>query len=269
MPERGAAYLVGSGPFALIETGTPKSAPILAAALKGLDLAFVFVTHVHLDHAGGAGAIAKTHPDATIVAHPRAVRHLEDPRRLVEGVRAASPELFALYGEPIPIPSEQLHAAADGERFPLGDRTIETLHTPGHAPHHICCFDTGQRVLFTGDAAGNADIPVDVPLTVPPRFDVDHSITTLRRLRDLRPLALAYTHFGFAEGDADARLVAYEDQIRAWFDRIRSLRTEHVPEEVTRIVLSDPKYARLEATDRNSIEMCVRGALLTLENENR
>jgi len=266
LPGRGAAYLVGTGPVALVETGTPRAAPYLLDALDGLDVAYVFVTHVHLDHAGGAGAIAARHPEATVVAHPRAIRHLADPRRLVAGVRDASPDLFPLYGEPTPIPEERLHPVEDGERFSLGGAAvIEAIHAAGHAPHHVCFFERSSGILFTGDAAGNHGIPVDVPLTVPPRFNLDASIATLRRLRALRPTSLAYTHFGCTNDNPDARLAGYERELVDWFARIERLRWKRGPDEVARAILADPAYERLASSDRSSIEMCVRGALLPLE----
>jgi len=268
VPERGAAYLIGTGSVALVETGTPRAVPRLLDTLDGLDVAFVFVTHVHLDHSGGAGAIAARHPEATVVAHPRAIRHLADPQRLVAGVRAASPDLFPLYGEPTPIPERRLYPTGDGERFTLeGDAVIEAIHAPGHAPHHVCFFERSSATLFTGDAAGNHGIPVDVPLTVPPEFDRDAAVATLRRLRALRPTSLAYTHFGCADDDPETRLADYERKLVDWFARIEQLRRARDADEVVRAILADPAYERLAPSDRSSIEMCVRGALLTLEND--
>jgi len=142
VPGRGAAYIVQGEGLALIETGTARSAAILRAALRGRDLRFIFVTHIHLDHAGGAGYIAADHPEATVVASPRAIPHLIDPTRLIRGVREASPELFPLYGEPGPIPEERLHPASDSEVFDLGGGiAIEAVNSPGHAPHHVSFFE--------------------------------------------------------------------------------------------------------------------------------
>ena len=266
LPRRCAAYLVGEQPLALIETGTSRSASILLEATENRNLAYIFVTHVHLDHAGGAGLLAARHPEATVVAHPRAIRHLADPRRLTEGVREASPDLYPLYGEPVPIPQAQLHAAADGETFDLGGGgAVQAIHAPGHAPHHACFFEPAGRVLFTGDAVGNHGIPADVPLTVPPRFDADAAQTTLRRLRRLRPAVLAFTHFGLATEPPDLLLNQYESSIEKWFERIRRLRTSHAPDGIVDAVLDEPRYEKLQRPDRLLIEMCVRGALMTLE----
>jgi len=262
MARRGAAYLIGSGPYALVEAGTPNAADVLIEAADGIDLAFIFVSHIHLDHAGAAGALARAHPEATVVVHPRAARHLADPSRLVEGVRAASPDLFEQYGTPLPIHPSQLHEVGDGESFTVGELTIEAIHTPGHAPHHVCYFASHIGLLFTGDAAGNHALPVDVPLTVPPRFDIETSIVTLQRLRSLKPQALAYTHFGIAADDPDGRLRAYEEAIRAWFERLLNFRNE---EEAAQAIVSEPRFRNLDPRDKHSIEMCIRGGFRTLE----
>lgn len=265
LAKRGAAYVIEAARVCLVETGTPKALPQLKAALEQREPAYVFVTHVHLDHAGAAGGLAAAFPSSTIVAHPRAIRHLADPSRLVEGVRAASPDLFPLYGEPVPIPEDRLYPAADGERFVLGgEMIVEALHTPGHAPHHLCFFERSTRTLFTGDAVGNHRVPVDVPLTVPPRFDPSAALETLDRLSELGAERLAFTHFGLAD-DPPARLLAgYADEIRAWFERIRALASKRSPEEVVAEILADSRYSGIEQADRFSIEMCVRGALLSI-----
>jgi len=265
IPRRGAAYLLVGERSALVEAGTPRSAAALLDRLAGTDLAHVFVTHVHLDHAGAAGALAAAHPEAVVVAHPRAVRHLADPSRLVEGVRQASPDLFPLYGQPTPVPAAQLRAAEDGERFELGGGLeVEVLYTPGHAPHHACFFERATRTLFTGDAVGNHGIPIDVPLTVPPGFDRLANRETLRRLRASRPGRLAVTHFGFVEESPIEHIDRYERDLSAWFARIEELSRTKDPGDIVREIVDAAPYLDLDPTDRFSVEMCVRGAVLTL-----
>lgn len=268
LARRGAAYLIVGERVGLVETGTPRAAPLLIDALQGLDLAYIFVTHVHLDHAGAAGALAVELSQATILAHPQATKHLADPRRLLDGVRQASPDLFPLYGEPTPAPEKQLQAAADGQLVDLGKGiVVEVVHAPGHAPHHACFFEHASRTLFTGDAVGNHDIPFDVPLTVPPRFDLDASSATLKRLRALRPRALAFTHFGLTSDHPQELFDRYERELGSWFDRIRDLRRGRSSDDVVYEILAEPKYAALAPPDRFSIEMCVRGALLSVTAE--
>lgn len=265
-PRRGAAYLLNGNRLALVEAGTASAVPILRKAIGKRELAVLFVTHVHLDHAGAAGDLAAAFPNLTVIAHPRAIRHLADPSRLVDGVRQASPELFPLYGTPKPIPVDRLHAAADGERFDLGEGLIiEAFHAPGHAPHHLCFFDRADGTLFTGDAVGNHGIPVDVPLTVPPRFDWPAASATLNRLRRLRPSHLAFTHYGIADEPPEHLIATYERRLHEWFERIRQLRETGKPETIVRRILAEPKYSGLCPADRASIEMCVRGALQSID----
>ena len=268
LARRGAAYLIVGKRSGLVETGTPRAAPLLIEALQGLDLAYIFVTHVHLDHAGSAGALAAANPSSTIVAHPRALKHLADPRRLIEGVRQASPDLFPLYGAPTPASERQLQATEDAQVVDLGRGVlVEVVHAPGHAPHHACFFEHASRTLFVGDAAGYHGVPMDVPMTVPPRFDLDAASATLKRLRALRPSALAFTHFGLTTNHPQEILDRYERQLEPWFDRIRDLQRGRSSDEVISEILTAPKYAGLAAPDRFSIEMCVRGALLSITSD--
>ena len=269
LPAHGAAYLIRGERTALVETGTALGIERLRAALRGVSLDYIFVTHVHLDHAGGAGFLVRDHPEAVVAAHPRAVGHLVDPSRLVEGVKAATGSMFHLYGAPLPIPVDRIHPIADGERFPLGrGLTIETVHAPGHAPHHVCLFEQSSRFLFCGDALGYHGMPVSPPLTVPPRFETEAGLATLDRLRDLRPAQLAFTHFGLTDFE-DGRDVMdliddYRRKLLDWLDRIRTLARDHSENDVIAAVLADPENAAAHTLDRQLVEMCVRGALATV-----
>ncbi len=263
-PRTGAVYLLRGERAAIVESGTAASARRLASLLRDEDLAYVFVTHVHLDHAGGAGDLAARHPEATVVVHPRGARHLSDPRRLIDGARDASPVLFPRYGEPRPVPEHRVLSASDGDRFDLGRGIVlEAIESPGHAAHHLSFFERSKRVLFCGDAVGNHGTPVETPLTVPPRFDLSKGLETLRRLKGLGPSLLAFTHYGIAV-DAASILDDYEARLTAWFDRLRAMREEGTPEEIVSRVLAEPRHARLGPLDRTLVEMCVRGALLSL-----
>ncbi len=259
----GAAYLLRGERTALVETGTAASSDRLATRLRGKRLAYLFVTHVHLDHAGGAGTLVAEHPEAVVIVHHRGAPHLADPSRLIAGARGASPDLFPLYGEPRPVPERQIVPAADGDTFDLGGGiVVDVVETPGHAPHHLCFFERSERILFCGDAVGNHGTPVDTPLTVPPRFDLAGGLDTLSRLMALRPRVLAFTHFGTTT-DAAAILAGYSNRLVAWFDRIEKLSRGRSPDEVVAAVLADRKYVSLCNQDRMLVEMCVRGALLS------
>ncbi len=261
----GAVYLIrGSSPI-LIESGTAASVATIRDSLGDLSPETIFLTHVHLDHAGGAGHLARAYPQTKVIVHERGCRHLMDPTRLIEGVRSASPDLFPKYGEPIAIPEHQLLPVAGGEVFDLGKNVqLEVIAAPGHAPHHICLFERNSRTLFTGDAVGNWNNPVDVPLTVPPRFDLAKGLETLGALKRLRPNRLAFTHFGIAD-HALTQLNRYEGQLIDWFEDLRKLSRRLLPAEIIDQILGQPKYASLPRIKRDLVAMCIRGALLSLE----
>ncbi len=269
--KRGAVYWICGHLPALIESGTASAADIVLQTLRQASsggasaLRYIFLAHIHLDHAGGAGHLARAFPDAKIVVHERGIRHLVDPRQLIDGGRAATAELFSLYGDPLPIPQEQLIAVTGGEVFELGpDIELQVVASPGHAPHHVCYFERASRTLFAGDAVGNWNNPVDVPLTVPPRFDLAAALQTLQTLRDLLPKQLAFTHFGISQ-DPIAKIHQYETQLVQWFDHIRHLAQSLEPPDIIDRIVDQPQYATYSRTERQLIEMCVRGALLSLE----
>ena len=265
MAQTGAVYVIPAPRPCLIESGTAVAAPIIKEALSGTTPEIIFLTHIHLDHAGGAGHLARTFPACKIVVHERGLAHLHDPARLIGGVRSASPDLFERYGEPMPIPEENLIAVRGGEVFDLGEGArIEVIASPGHAPHHVCYFEHTSQTLFTGDAVGNWNTSVDVPLTVPPRFDLSQALDTLNALRRLRPTRLAFTHFGMAN-EALAILEGYERQLGSWFEHIRRLLQDSSPNAVIEHVLGQSPYERLSEIEKQMIAMCVRGAIASLQ----
>lgn len=269
-PRMGAAYHVYGERHALIETGTSSSYPRIVEALGEIELDYIFVTHVHLDHAGGAGCLARDHPRAKVVVHPRGARHLVDPKRLIESVRTVTGDLFSYYGEAIPISEERIHIAKDGERFDLGQGvTLEAIETPGHAPHHLCFFEHGTRALFTGDAAGVLHKVRPFPATPPPNFDLNQTLESIERLKSYQPIFLWYTHFGCVE-DAVKRLCEYAKIVTAWVGRIDDqLRGARSPEEVVTAILSDPTVVDDDEDSiwRLELAMAVQGVLHYLEGK--
>lgn len=263
----GASYIIQGDAPSIIEAGTTFAASHIQAMLGASTPRYIFLTHIHLDHAGGAGHLARAFPDARIVVHERGCRHLNNPTRLIEGVRSASPELFALYGEPLPIPEHQLLPVQGGETFALGKNvTLEVIASPGHAPHHICFFEHTSGTLLTGDAVGNWNNPVDVPLTVPPRFDLDVGLQTLQTLKGFHPKHLAFTHFGIAS-DASSHLDRYERELMEWFEMIRRLSLTMATDEIVPAVLDRETYTALTEIERNMVIMCIHGALLSLAED--
>src|SRR5688572_3258479 len=166
-----AAYLVvEAGRAAFIDTGTNAALPRHLAALDALGLAreaveFVIPTHVHLDHAGGAGALMRELPRATLVVHPRGRRHMVDPAALYQGALAVygQAEMERSYGTLVPVPVERTRITHDGMDLLLGTRRLHFIDTPGHARHHHCIWDERTRGWFTGDTFGLSYRELDVP----------------------------------------------------------------------------------------------------------
>ncbi len=195
-----------------METGSQSSVPVLLAQLERLgvgasDLAGVVVTHIHLDHAGGVGDVARAFPRATVYVHPKGARHLVDPTRLVDSAaRVYGPLLDSLYGRLDPTPEERIHVLEDGEAIPVSsNRSLIAVDSPGHAKHHVALHDTLSGVLFAGDAVGVKlpDAGVLRPSTPPPDFDLVSALTSLERFAERRPTGLALAHYGLLADPLD------------------------------------------------------------------
>jgi glyoxylase-like metal-dependent hydrolase (beta-lactamase superfamily II) len=208
--------VVDDGRVAIIDTASNAALARTRDALAALGLGpeavdYIVLTHVHLDHAGGAGAMMAAFPAARLVVHPRGSKHMAEPARLFAAVEAVYGVERAreLYGRPIPVPAERILAAADGQVLPLGRRELEVLHTPGHAKHHLCLFDRGSRAVFTGDVLGLSYREFDVegrpflfPTTSPSQFDPQEMVSSIDRVLALEPEALYLTHFSRVEPTA-------------------------------------------------------------------
>jgi len=206
-----AAYLVvENGHGAFIDCGTNHSRPRLMAALEqaGLepaDVDWLILTHVHLDHAGGAGGLMAALPNARLVVHPRGARHMIDPSRLWAGATAVygEEEMQRSYGALEPVPAERVVEAPDGHEVDLAGRLLRCLDTPGHARHHNAIHDTKTGHIFSGDTLGLSYRELDndngafiIPTTSPAAFDPEALHASIRRLVALEPPAIHLTHFG-------------------------------------------------------------------------
>lgn len=206
-----AAYLmVGEGRAAFVDTGPNPALPRLLATLDALGLArdavdWVIPTHVHLDHAGGAGALMQALPTATLLVHPRGARHLIDPSRLYAGALAVygQAEMDRSYGTLVPIPAERVRTTQDEQVLAWAGRQLRIIDTPGHALHHHCLWDETSRGWFTGDTFGlsyrefdTARGPWIVPTSTPVQFDPVALEASVRRLLDADPACMYLTHFG-------------------------------------------------------------------------
>ena len=228
-----AGYLIRGSAPCLVETGTAPSAPVVRAALARLgvgpaDLATVVVTHIHLDHAGGAGDIAAMFPQAQIVVHELGARHLADPSRLMASARMVyGDQLDELFGELAPTPAERIVSVGQTGVIDLGGgRRLESHYTPGHARHHVGLLDSASGDLYVGDAAG-VYIPAtgDMrPATPPPDFDLAVALRSLRTFAELRPARLLFSHYGPVDA-VDEALDRAADEINLWVTQTRQART--------------------------------------------
>ena len=221
-----AGYLIEGPAPVLIETGSQSSVPALLQALAdhGVspnDLAGVAVTHIHLDHAGGVGDVARAFPKATVYVHEKGARHLIDPERLVRSAAMVYGDLLdSLYGRLDPTPAERVHVLQDGETVQIGPgRTLTTVDSPGHAKHHLGLHDSESGIMFVGDAVGVRlpDVGVLRPATPPADFDLDQAVSSLHKFAARRPTGVALAHYGLIDNPADI-LAEAEEELRAWTD---------------------------------------------------
>ena len=209
-PRMAAMHVIGHrGRAALVDTGTSHSVPAALAALESFGyepgaVQFVLLTHVHLDHAGGAGAFMRALPNATLVVHPRGAPHMIDPSKLILASIAVYGEARyrSLYGEIVPVDAARVHVTEDGERLSLAGRELEFWFTPGHAMHHQAIVDHASRTVFTGDTFGlsyreldSAAGPFIFPTTTPTQFDPLQLESSVARIAAWRPAAVHLTHY--------------------------------------------------------------------------
>ena len=205
--------IVEKGRAAIVDTGTHVAVPHTLAALADLGVApdavdYVIVTHVHLDHAGAAGAFLAACPNAKLVVHPRGARHLIDPSKLVQGSIAVYGEAAfrELYGDIVPVPAARVIEMNDGDHLDFNGRRLEFIDTPGHARHHFCIHDLASNTLFTGDTFGISYREFDVdgrpfifPTTTPVQFEPEALHASIDRLVARNAEAAYLTHYGRIE----------------------------------------------------------------------
>lgn len=205
IPEFGAVYLLNEDKKALVDCGPTTSATVVLEGLRQVgfkpeDIDYIIATHIHLDHAGGAGYLLKQMPKAKLLMHRSGVRHYVDPTKLVMSVKQAQGEnAMIINGEMVPVPESRIQVIGEGDVLKLSDRQVLTfMEAPGHAPHELCIYESRHGGVFVGDAVGNfaGKYNVLVPITPPPSFDYDLYINTLKRLMKLNARMIYFAHFG-------------------------------------------------------------------------
>lgn len=206
-----ACYLLETGSaVAVIETGNAASADRIMNVLRFRgrqpeEVSHVIVTHVHLDHAGGAGRLLGKLPQAVLAVHPRGARHMIDPSRLEASARAVygDERYEAMYGALVPAPAERVQVMEEGDSLQVGQRRLEFMDAPGHARHHFTVWDEETNGWFTGDTFGISYRELDTdsgpfifPTTTPIQFDPEALAASVDRMMERRPDAMYLTHFG-------------------------------------------------------------------------
>ncbi|EJL41784.1 MBL fold metallo-hydrolase [Brevibacillus agri] len=223
--QRTGTYVIAEDELTLVETGPSPSVPYIREGLRRLGFSpeqvkYIIVTHIHLDHAGGAGLFLRECPQAKIVVHPKGARHLVDPSRLIAGARAVYHDDFDRLFDPIvAVPEERIIVRADQETLQIGANCVlEFWDTPGHANHHFSIYDPVSRGMFTGDTAGvfypqlqRDGIHFVLPSTSPNQFDPQAMLRSVERFEQRGLARIYFGHFGMTDDVADV----YR-QVREW-----------------------------------------------------
>jgi glyoxylase-like metal-dependent hydrolase (beta-lactamase superfamily II) len=260
-----AVYLVDAPAPALIEAGPAADHDRIVAALDrigvGSDaLAHIVVTHIHIDHAGGVGALLARYPSATVWVHERGARHLVEPDRLVASTARTYGEarMQQLFGTMAASPADRVRSVTAGERIGLGDRSLTVVHTPGHASHHVALHDDRGGAMWTGEAIGSYLPWADCfrPALPPPEVDVEQSLASITAMRSRRPTALLTSHHGPVP-DPDAAFDTAADRIRAWSAAVETTLVRHpaTSDEELRTRLEDLARRDFEADANRPIDL--------------
>ena len=245
-----------------MDVGTNFSAPYLLAALDEYGISpqqvrYVLLTHVHLDHAGGAGQLMQSLPQATAVLHPRGARHMIDPTRLIAGTVAVygDARFKQQYGTIVPISEDRVRTVGDGDTLTLGGRELTFLHTEGHARHHYCIVDSATKGIFTGDTFGVSYRELDahgrafiMPAAAPVDFDPEALTASIDRLMNYEPTGIYLTHYGLVT-DLERLAEDLKRDIAAYVDMIHSVAHEPDRAEAVQQLMVEHYRERVRAHD--------------------
>jgi glyoxylase-like metal-dependent hydrolase (beta-lactamase superfamily II) len=252
IPRLTAAYLVNEGRKALIDAGCPNSASTILKGIQRLgvdpkEVSYIIVTHIHLDHAGGAGTLVKEMPYAKVLVHPRGAKHLTDPTKLISSaMQVLSPEEMERYGLMNPVNPENVEVVDDNAVIELSSQQrLKVVYTPGHAHHHLSLYEERNKGLFAGDAIGEyvAEVEFLFVDTPAPSFDLTLALESIEKVKQLPLEILYFGHFGVSRKVEEILRVA-QDKLKTWGEVIRQAMKNSAGDPVE--TLKEFVYAELE-----------------------
>jgi glyoxylase-like metal-dependent hydrolase (beta-lactamase superfamily II) len=225
-----SCLLESNGQIALVDPGPSVSLPMLRQKLqqRGIaipDLTALFLTHIHLDHAGATGTLVRENPRLRVYVHEFGARHMVNPAKLLASAgRLYNPGMEQRFGEFLPVPAENIVALKGGEQISLGSRRFDVLYTPGHASHHVTWFEPSAGHAFVGDTAGIRieGIPFVVPVTPPPDIDVPGWHRSMDLILSRNPARLFLTHFGWSENPPE-HFSELRERLEKWASQVREI----------------------------------------------
>ena len=252
MQSPGGVALVDPGPSTCLDT---LRASLAEQGIGIADIRAILLTHIHLDHAGATGTLVRDNPEIQVYVHARGARHMADPAKLINSAtRLYGDEMDRLWGEFLPVPQENIHALAGGERVSVADRDLEVAYTPGHASHHVSYFDRASGVAFVGDTAGIRTGPdlFAMPPTPPPDIDIAVWKASAALISDWQAETLFLTHFG-PHGEPASHMANLLEHLDGLADLARAIVEEErdatADERVARFVADIRRYLQRHMSD--------------------
>jgi len=246
IPKLGGVYLLNEEKKALVDSGPPSSANVVLDGIRKVgvrpeDINYIIVTHIHLDHAGGAGVLLKDMLQAQVVVHHKGARHLLKLAELVEStIKTVGTEIISQWGEVVPVEPERVQVVHDNDVIQLSEeQVLDFIDAPGHAPHELCIYERRNGGIFTGEALGLYfdDDKVLLPCHPPPSFDLEACIKTIQRLMTLNANRLYFAHFGVTDRVEEILQLAI-DKVQIYGNIVAEAMKENALDDITERVLA-------------------------------